>query len=128
MFFIRSAKHVIATVERIVSTDELREMEPNVPYFWVEAVVEAPYGAHPTSCYPFYAYDRAHMHDYYLAAQAGAEAFARDYLSRYVFEPTTHEEYLERIGGASRRRELESWQESDESWRRLFTAPEGAIA
>src|SRR5258707_12533614 len=100
MFFIRSAKHVIATVERIVSTDELREMEPNVPYFWVEAVVEAPYGAHPTSCYPFYAYDRAHMHDYYLAAQAGAETFARGYLSAHVFEPTTHEEDLERIGGA----------------------------
>lgn len=128
MLFIRAAKHVIASVERLVSTEELREMGPNVPYFWVEAVVEAPYGAHPTSCYPFYAYDRAHLTDYYHAAQTGLETFARDYLNPYVYEPVTHEMYLERIGGMATQQALERWNESDDAWRALFTAPEGAIA
>ena len=128
LLFIRAAKHVVVTVERLVSTDELRILGVNVPYFWVEAVVEVPFGAHPTSCYPFYAYDRAHLTDYYAAAQAGPESFARDYLTSYVYEPVTHDMYLERIGGASTQRALASWNESDDAWRALFTAPEGALA
>lgn len=128
MLFIRSSKHVIATVEQLLPTDELRSMQPNVPYFWVEAVVEVPYGAHPTSCYPFYSYDRAHMAEYYRTAQTGPEAFAREYLVPYVYEPNTHDDYLERVGGTTKRQALESWKDSDEAWRTLFTTPEGAIA
>ncbi len=81
LFFIRASKHVIATVEKLLPIDELREMEPNVPYFWVESVVEIPYGAHPTSCYPFYAYDREHLAEYHQAAQKGPEVFADQYLT-----------------------------------------------
>lgn len=128
MLFIRASKHVIATVERLIPTDELRTLEPNVPYFWVEAVVEVPYGAHPTSCYPFYAYDRTHLAEYYRMAQAGPETFACEYLDRYVYEPTTHDDYLQRIGGAARCHTLESWKDGDDAWRALFAAPEGAIA
>ena len=128
MLFIRASKHVIATVERLVSEDELQEMEPNVPYFWVEAVVEAPYGAHPTSCYPFYAYDRAHLDEYYRLAKAGPDAFTHEYLTRYVFEPTTQEAYIERVGGSSKKEVLESWDTGDDAWREIFTAKEGAIA
>src|SRR6266446_8808802 len=127
MLFIRASKHIIATVERLVPTDELQTLEPNVPYFWVEAVVEVPYGAHPTSCYPFYAYDRAHLAEYYRTAQAGPETFAREYLDRYVYEPTTHDDYLRRIGGAARCHTLESWKDGDDAWRALFAAPEGAL-
>jgi len=128
LFVIRASKHVIASVETILPTDELRAMEPNVPYFWVESVVEVPYGAHPTSCYPFYAYDRAHLAAYYRAAQAGPDTFADEYLARYVFGPANHDEYLALIGGSAKRRELESWKDGDDAWRALFTAPEGAIA
>lgn len=128
LFFIRASKHVIASVEKIVSTDELRSMEPNVPYFWVESVVEVPYGAHPTSCYPFYAYDRAHLTSYYHAAQAGPDTFRNEYLAQYVFGPASHGEYLSLIGGSAKLQELESWKDGDDAWRALFTAPEGAIA
>lgn len=127
MFFIRAAKHVIATVERLLPTAELQTMEPNVPYFWVEAVVEVPYGAHPTSCYPFYAYDRAHLDEYYRHAQAGPETF-QEYLARYVFEPASHADYLAQVGGSAKFQTLASWQEGDDAWKRLFTATEGAIA
>lgn len=128
MLFIRASKHVIATIEQLLPTDELRAMGPNVPYFWVEAVVEVPYGAHPTSCYPFYAYDRAHLAEYYSAAQAGPEAFKREYLAPFVFESVTHDHYLQRIGGSAKLQRLESWKDGDDAWRALFTTPEGAIA
>src|ERR1700726_1594902 len=128
LFFIRAARHVIATVEQLLPADELRTMVPNVPYFWVEAVVEVPYGAHRTSCYPFYAYDRAHLTEYYQAAQAGPDAFANEYLARFVFEPENHDEYLSRIGGSAKRQVLEGWKDGADAWRALFTAPEGAIA
>lgn len=128
MLFIRASKHVIATIEQLLPTDELRAMGPNVPYFWVEAVVEVPYGAHPTSCYPYYAYDRAHLAEYYSAAQAGTEAFMRQYLAPFVFGSVTHDDYLQRIGGSAKLQKLESWKDGDDAWRALFTTPEGAIA
>ena len=126
--FIRASKHVIATVEKLLPTDELRAMEPNVPYFWVESVVEVPYGAHPTSCYPFYAYDREHLAAYHQTAQAGPDVFAREYLEKYVFASATHDDYLARIGGTAKRQLLASWKDGDDAWRALFSTPEGAIA
>ena len=45
-----------------------------IPYFYVTAISEVPMGAHPTACYPFYAYDRHHTTVYYEAARKGAEA------------------------------------------------------
>jgi len=77
---------------------------------------------------PVLCLDRAHLAEYHRAAQAGPDVFARDYLARYVFEPATHADYLERIGGALKRQTLESWKDNDESWRALFTAREGTIA
>lgn len=128
LLFIRASKHIIATVDRLLPADELRAMQPNVPYFWVEAVVEVPYGAHPTSCYPFYAYDRAHLTDYYHAAQGGFDTFAKEYLAPYVFEATSHNDYLQRVGGSAKLQRLESWKDGDDAWKSLFTTPEGAIA
>lgn len=128
LLFIRASKHIIATVDRLLPEEELRAMQPNVPYFWVEAVVEVPYGAHPTSCYPFYAYDRTHLAEYYKAAQAGPDTFMQEYLTPYVFAVPTHDAYLQKIGGNTKFQRLESWKNGDDAWRSLFTAPEGAIA
>src|SRR5260221_14725004 len=128
LFFILASRHVIASVEQFLPTDELGALGPNVPYFWVEAVVALPYGAQPNSFYPFYAYDREHLAEYYRAAQAGPDTFAQEYLARYIFEPATHDDYLQRLGGMAKRQALESWKDSDETWRALFSLPEGAIS
>lgn len=117
----RAAKKVIATVERLVTNEELRALGgANVPYFYVAAIAEVPLGAHPTACYPMYAYDRPHTAAYYAAASAGAEAFRTDYLEPYVLGCADHDEYLRRIGGATLRARLASWNESDEAWMRLY--------
>jgi glutaconate CoA-transferase, subunit A len=68
---LRAARTVIVTTERIVPADDLaRQPELTaVPGFLVSAVVEAPGGAWPGSCYPLYDYDPAAVRDYLAAAR-----------------------------------------------------------
>lgn len=121
LLFARASKKVIGTVEKIVSNQELLDMGgANVPYFYVAAVSEVPFGAHPTACYPMYAYDRPHTAAYYAAASAGADAFKAQYLDPFVFTAESHGDYLEAIGGKSTRERLASWSESTEAWMKLY--------
>jgi glutaconate CoA-transferase subunit A len=63
----------------------------------VDAVVEAPFGAHPTSCTPAYGIDLDHLKVY--AAATTPEGWA-DYRAHFVdVEPAA---YLEAVGGATR--------------------------
>jgi glutaconate CoA-transferase subunit A len=66
----RAAARVILTAERIVETAELaRQPELTiVPGFLVSAVVHAPGGAWPGSCYPLYDYDADAVAAYLAAA------------------------------------------------------------
>jgi glutaconate CoA-transferase, subunit A len=117
----RASKKVIATVEKIVTNDELQALGgADIAYFYVAALAEVPLGAHPTACYPMYAYDRPHTADYYAAASAGAEAFRAHYLEPFVLGCRDHAEYLERIGGAATRARLASWNEGDAAWMKLY--------
>jgi glutaconate CoA-transferase subunit A len=121
LLFARASRKVVASVERIVSGDEMAALGgPNVPYFYVSAVAEVPFGAHPTACYPFYAYDRPHTALYHDAASAGTEAFRERYLRPFVLEPADHDAYLERIGGEETRRRLAGWSDGPEAWRALY--------
>lgn len=73
----RAARGVIVTAERIAEPGEL-ERQPElqkIPGFLVTAVVRAPRGAWPGSCYPCYDYDPVAVHDY-LARSADAESLA----------------------------------------------------
>lgn len=97
--FPKAARRVIVTVEEIVDGERLRA-EPDrvvLPSFAVDAVVHVPYGAHPTSCFPRYAYDAA-LHRAWAAA-ARDEDGAREFLERYVTGPSTQAEYLDAVGG-----------------------------
>ena len=117
----RASKKVIATVEQIVSNEELQSLGgANVPYFYVAAICEAPFGAHPTACYPMYAYDRPHTAAYYAAASAGTDAFRAQYLEPFVLGCNDHAEYLECIGGAATRARLESWKDGTAAWMKLY--------
>lgn len=118
----RAAKMVVATVERIVSNAELRALGGvSIPYFYVAAIAEVPFGAHPTACYPMYAYDRRHTAQYYAAASSGTQEFVTRYLEPYVLDCADHQDYLNRIGGSATQSRLASWSESDEAWMRLYS-------
>jgi glutaconate CoA-transferase subunit A len=72
-----------------------------VPGYYVEAVVEAPFGAHPTSHVPAYPQDAWELMDY--AAVAGGEG-----LAGYVERLRTEDEgrYRARVLGGDRARVL----------------------
>lgn len=121
VLFARAARRVIATVEKVVENRELRELGGvTVPFFYVTALAEVPLGAHPTACYPMYAYDRPHTAAYHRAASAGPERFRRDYLEPFVLGCPDHATYLDRIGGAATRERLASWRQGDAAWMRLY--------
>jgi glutaconate CoA-transferase subunit A len=121
ILFAKASRVVLASVEEIVPTERLKELRGiRIPYFYVTAVSEVPMGAHPTACYPFYAYDRHHTALYYEAARKGAEAFKAEYLSVFVHGAPNHSDYLDRIGGEKTRARLTSWRDGTEAWKQLY--------
>lgn len=116
--FASASASVIATVEEIISPDEVAAVGITIPAHLVSAVAESPYGAHPSSCYPRYAYDRAHLREYVMAAQAGADGAAR-YLDTYVYDTGGEDGYRKAVG-ADRLAGLAHWQESTAAWKELF--------
>jgi glutaconate CoA-transferase subunit A len=97
----RAARHVIVTCEELVEPDLLRaEPERNhIPFLSVHAVVQVPYGAHPTACYGFYDYDAQHLNTYLSLASDDVQFAA--YLDEYVYGVEGHAAYLEKIGAES---------------------------
>lgn len=111
--FAHASAAVVATVDRLVPTAEVVAAGVTVPAHVVAAVVEAPFGAHPASCYPGYAYDRRHLATYLAAATAGgAELDA--YLGRHVH---AGEDAHRRAVGPER---LTRWSDSVDAWQELF--------
>ncbi|MBA3523636.1 MAG: CoA transferase subunit A [Geodermatophilaceae bacterium] len=115
--FAPASAQVVATVERISSTAEVVAAGVTIAAHYVSAVAEVPYGAHPTSCYPDYAYDRAHLAEYVQAAQAGGEDL-ESYLKAYVYgvDETGYRESFD----SGRLEKLRSWATSTEDWKGLF--------
>lgn len=82
--FARASKRVIVSVEEIVTQAEIRRM-PNltvIPFYYVDAVVHAPFGAHWRESNFFYHHDLAFGLDAYrqFASQEGFESWADKYI------------------------------------------------
>jgi glutaconate CoA-transferase, subunit A len=94
-----SAKRLIVTVEKIIPHEEIKR-RPTLTYIpgnWVEAIVEAPYGAHPAACDGHYDEDEAHLADYLARSRTREGASA--YLDEYARNIASHEAYLQKVGG-----------------------------
>ncbi len=100
---IRASRHVIASCEDIISTDEIRAHPEltTIPFVYVDAVVRQPYGAYPTSTYGWYDYDAAQVSAYQDAARAGSPAIDT-YLERHVWDYATFDDHLMRTAGRDR--------------------------
>lgn len=109
--FAHASRMVVATVDRLVETAEVAGAGVVIPAHCVAAVVEAPFGAHPSSCYPGYAYDRPAL-AVYVAAAAGDGI--DDWLARHVH--AGEDAYRAGIDGDR----LASWSTSDAAWQELF--------
>jgi len=97
-FIAKSGKKTIVTVEEIVSSEHITETNTLtvLPKLFIEAVVEAPFGAHPCSCDTRYDNDHDFLGQYYKMSK-NKEDFSK-YLDEYVYGVKDHDEYLEKIG------------------------------
>ena len=98
----RASDRTIVSVERIISNEELRRFPERTSIPLVEAVVRAPFGAHPFSSVGHYLEDIPFLQDYVAAATAFTRGDDRtkldQWLQAYIYEPTDHFDYLERFG------------------------------
>jgi hypothetical protein len=93
-----SSRKVILCAERIIEHEEIRRNPAltTIPYFLVDAVVEAPFGSHPGTCPGIYFMDLEHLSEF-LGAQEREEALEK-YFEKYVYSVDSHMEYLKIIG------------------------------
>jgi glutaconate CoA-transferase subunit A len=107
----RAADRTILTTERIVPNETIRARPELTSIPYADAVVRAPWGAHPFSSPGHYLVDEAHLEEYLAAAitaRTGDRRPFEAYLERYITGPVSHADYLEQIG-IRRLLELEEW-------------------
>jgi glutaconate CoA-transferase subunit A len=108
----KAAKRVIVTVEEIVDSEVLRQHPERtiLPGFMVDAVVEAPFGAHPTSFFPNYGYDSRFHLEWTRISRDPETALA--FIQEFVRTPACQPDYLEAVGGEEMIRRIREWEES----------------
>ena len=102
---VRAAKKVIVVAEEIVEPEVIAS-DPNrtvIPGFLVEAVVECPWGAHPSPVQGYYSRDNAYFRQYHEQTKTPADFAA--WQARWVDGVTDRREYLNLLG-ACRQEEL----------------------
>lgn len=94
----RAAKHTVITCEEIVPEKEILRI-PNmtaIPFYCVDAVVKAPYGSHPWSCYGYYYHDVIFQRDY-VNYNETYEGFLK-WLDEWVLSYEDHADYCDKVG------------------------------
>jgi glutaconate CoA-transferase, subunit A len=102
----RASKKVIISCERIIPHEEIRR-EPHltqIPYYCVDAVVEAPCGSYPADMPGEYFSDEEHL-KLWMEKEEDPAAFDR-FIDRYIRQTKDFDAYLELCGGAARMRTL----------------------
>jgi glutaconate CoA-transferase, subunit A len=100
-----ASRRVIVSAEEIVEPDEFRKdpMRTTIPYFLVDAVVHAPFGAYPGAMPARYEIDLPHVD---ILNGIRTEEQMRRYLDDNIYSVADHEEFLGRRVGARRMAEL----------------------
>jgi len=96
---VRAAKRVIVIAEEIVAVDVIAS-DPNrtmIPGFMVNAVVECPFGAHPSPVQGYYKRDDAFFRQYH--EQTTTKADSEAWLNRWVYGVSDRRAYVNQLGG-----------------------------
>jgi 3-oxoacid CoA-transferase subunit A/glutaconate CoA-transferase subunit A len=95
----RAARRLIVTTEQIVDDDVIRESPQDtiIPYYLVDAVIEVPYGAHPTLMPGHYYFDEQHIGEWLKLSKT--EEGTAEYFDRYVHDVDDFGTYLDLVGG-----------------------------
>lgn len=94
----RASKRLIISTEEIIPTEQIREHPEKtlIPYYLVDAVVEAPFGSHPGEM--CYRYERDEPQIKAWARASREPESTQAYLERYIYDLNDHQEYLDLIG------------------------------
>ncbi len=100
-----ASHRVIVSAEEIIAADEFRKdpMRTTIPYFLVDAVVHAPFGAYPGAMPARYEIDLPHID---VLNGIRTDDQMRRYLGENVYGVADHEEFLDKKVGAARMKEL----------------------
>jgi len=98
----RAADKTIVQVEKFVPNEEIKRDAAKTSIPFADFVLRTPFGAHPYSSPGFYQHDVKHIQEYVNCAETFTKHGNRkdfdEYLRKYIYEPETHIDYLERIG------------------------------
>jgi glutaconate CoA-transferase subunit A len=94
----RASKRLIISAEEIVDTDVIRSQPDRtiIPYYLVDAVVEAPFGSHPGEMTGLYERDEKHIKSY--AKDSKEIELTNKYLDEWIYNIKDHNEYLKKVG------------------------------
>jgi len=94
-----ASKRIIVSCEEIVEHEIVKSSPPLtiIPAYRVNAVVEAPWGAHPTEVLGYYNYDSA-MYGLFLAADATADGL-KAWMDEWVYGCADRAAYVDRYIG-----------------------------
>jgi glutaconate CoA-transferase subunit A len=95
-----AANRVILTTERIISNDQIRRTpdQTRIPFFTVEAVVEAPMGCAPHECYGLYEPFFSHLDAYATRVSKDPVKGCLEYLDEFYHGPKSWPDYLSKLG------------------------------
>lgn len=94
----RASKTLIISAEEIVDNEQIRKKPDRtiIPYYLVDAVIEAPFGSHPGEMCYYYKRDEPQIKEWVEASKTIDTTQA--YLEKYIYGVKDHQEYLEKIG------------------------------
>lgn len=98
----RAARKLVVTTEKIIENSEIRR-EPGrtaIPFYYVDAVCEVPFGSHPGNMPYEYYFDEEHIGMYLKMAKTPEGA--KEYIDKYVRDVMDFEEYLSLVGGVKK--------------------------
>src|SRR3990172_9051585 len=100
-----ASKKVIISTEEIIETDEIRRdpARTTIPYYVVDAVVHAPFGAYPGEMQGRYASDVPHVIEVVASTLRG---LIPAYLEKWVYGVSSHQEMLDKLVGAHKLKEI----------------------
>jgi glutaconate CoA-transferase subunit A len=100
-----ASRKVILSAEEIIETDEIRR-DPgrtSIPYYVVDAVVPAPFGAYPGECAGYYSSDPQHVMEVVGATMSGR---TKAYLDKWIYGVSSEKEMLETLVGEAKLQQL----------------------
>jgi len=100
-----ASRKVIISTDEIIDHDDIRKDpgKTTIPYYMVDAVVYAPFGAYPGGLPGVYEVDFEHFAEYNTLERQGQ---LKSYLDKYVYSVGSHLEMLEKRVGLARLNDL----------------------